>query len=308
MASRPKEPKKEPEKPKPKAGVLVPPPPPGPKGEDTEWYKDDEEVCAFDDAPEYSSKYYLIKTNVKPEYAKRYGEMLDQYFKRFIKVFKAFLPGGRYSKSEILIYGSKATFHSETKMPQGVGGFYNTQNKRVTAYHGIFGQQGNTRTVLVHEGTHQFEDLVLRGNFRNAPIWIIEGLAVFFESAYFDGKEIRIGLVPRERLYALKRGLATNSLIPLSKLIRTPQPQFQGYHYAHAWALIYMVLYYGENEKIRKRCVRWFSDLFAAALEGPVSARDVENGMGGKQAFREFEQRWKDWIKDLPYDYDPKKN
>lgn len=300
--------KKRPKVAKPKAGVFVPPPPANPHKEDVAWYKDNEAVCDFADAETYTSKYYRIKTNVKPEYAKRYGKMLDQYFKRFISVFKAFLPNKRYSKSDIWIYASKDEFREATKMAEGVGGFYNTGNKRVTAYHGLFGPTGNTRVVLVHEGTHQFEDLVLQGNFRNAPIWIIEGLAVFFESARYTGSDVKIGEVPADRLYGLKRGLANNSLIPLRTLIRTPQQRFTGYHYAHAWGLIYMVLYYGKNEKIRRRCQKWFSDLFSAALEGPVSARDVEAGVGGRSGLKELEDQWKAWIKDLPYDYDPKKN
>jgi hypothetical protein len=300
--------KKRPKVAKPKAGVFVPPPPANPHKEDVAWYKDNEAVCDFADSEVYTSKYYRIKTNVKPEYAKRYGKMLDQYFKRFISVFKAFLPNKRYSKSEIWIYASKDEFREATKMAEGVGGFYNTRSKRVTAYHGLFGPTGNTRVVLVHEGTHQFEDLVLQGNFRNAPIWIIEGLAVFFESARYTGSDVKIGEVPADRLYGLKRGLANNSLIPLRTLIRTPQQQFGGYHYAHAWGLIYMVLYYGKNEKIRKRCQKWFSDLFSAALDGPVSARDVEAGVGGRAGLKELEDQWKAWIKDLPYDYDPKKH
>ena len=106
----------------------------------------------------------------------------------------------------------------------------------------------------------------------------------------------------------MSSGLASGSLIPLKTLIRTPQPRFTGYHYAHAWSMIYMVLYYGKSPKVRKRCQRWFSDLFAAALEGPVSPRDVEESMGGKAAMKEFESTWKEWLKELPYDYDPKRN
>ena len=56
---------------------------------------------------------------------------------------------------------------------------------------------------------------------------------MFFESAIYKNGKVQIGLIPRERLYSLKRGLANNALIPLRTLIRTPQRQFSGYHYAH---------------------------------------------------------------------------
>ena len=134
----------------------------------------------------------------------------------------------------------------------------------------------------------------------------MEGLAVLFESAYYDGKEVVIGLVPRDRLQSLKRGLASNTLIPLTQLIRTPQQSFTAYHYAHAWGLIYMILYYGESKTVRQRCQKWFSDLFSAAKTGRVTAETVEERIGGREKFLELEQRWKDWIRDLPYDYDPR--
>ena len=286
---------------------LVPPPPPSPYQEDKEWYQDpDAKACAWEQAEVYKTKYYLIKTNVKPEYAKRYGKMMDQYFKRFVSVFKDFLPETGYERSEIYIHASKPEFHEQNpQVPKTAGGFYSPQTKRVVAYHGLFGGQGTTRDVLAHEGTHQFEDIVLRGKFWNCPIWIIEGLAVYFESAYFNGSEVKIGLVPRERLWSLKRGLASNSLIPLRTLIRTPQRQFGGYHYAHAWSLIYMVIYGNKSKKLRQKNRQWFSDLFMSALQGQVTPEQVEQQLGGKEAFDELEAAWKEWIAELPYDYKP---
>lgn len=301
------------ERPKPSSGSegseagQLPPPPPAPYAEDKGWYQDNEAVCSWADAPVYESKYYKIRSNVKPEYAKRYGKMMDQYFRRFVRVFKDFLPSGRYAKSELWIHSSRDEFMAENpQLGPTVGGFYQPASKRVVCYHGLFGEQGTTRDVLAHEGTHQFQDLVLRGKFWNAPIWILEGLAVLFESAYFDGEEVRIGLVPRERLYALKRGLAAGNLISLRTLLRTPQQSFTGYHYAHAWGLIYMVLYYGEKPAVRRRCQQWFSALFADALERRVTPEHVEQKLGGAQQMRELEAQWHEWIAQLPYDYDPK--
>lgn len=276
--------------------------------EDRAWYLDSTRVCDFEGAPTVESKYYRIKTNIKGEYATRYGEMMDRYYGRFLKVFKEFLPPGDIPKSMIWIYASQQEFMGATGMPDGVGGFYSTGNKRVTGYHGTFGMNGNTRTVLAHEGTHQFEDVVLQGAFGNCPIWILEGLAVFFESAFWDGQDIVIGLVPQDRLSSLKRGLATNSLIPLSQLIRTPQPQFTAYHYAHAWSLIYMVLYYGGSKAVRQRCQQWFTDLMMASRRGPVTAEMVEERCGGQDKFLELEQKWKEWLGELSYDFDPRKS
>ncbi len=282
--------------------------PAGPK-EDTDWYNDNSGV-PWEQASTYSSKYYDIKSNVKDEYLKRYGKMMDQYYVKFKGVFKHFMPKGEIRRSPIWIYKSQQEFMSREGMSQGVGGFYSSGNKRVTGYHGRFGMNGTTRTVLAHEGTHQFEDIVLQGGFYRAPIWILEGLAVFFESAYYDleKNKVEIGNVPADRLSNLKRGIRNNSTIPLTDLIRTPQPSFTAYHYAHAWGLIYMMLYFNGDEKARKRNNKVFTDLFFMAKTKRVSPEDVEAIFGGRDKFLKFEEEWKKWIADLPYDFDPKKN
>lgn len=294
----------------PRGGRFEPPPAAPQSDEDTSWYRDNTRVGDINAVTPVESRYYKIRTNVKPEYAKRYGEMMDRYYVGFLKVFREMMPAGTPPKSEILIYASQREFMQAEGMGESTGGFYFTGNKRVTAFHGLFGMTGTTREVLAHEGTHQFEDIVLQGGFFNAPIWILEGLAVFFESAFYDEKneKVVVGLVPRDRLAVLKRGLQQNQLIPLTDLIRTPQAQFTGYHYAHAWGLIYMILYYGDSKPVRQRCQQWFSDLFNLSKRGPVTPDVVEERCGGRDKFLELEQRWKDWLRDLPYDFDPRQS
>ena len=233
------------------------------------WYSDDEfkrDVLGLIKGPDGR---WLKKAEPKPDEPKAVakkkvpvGRMMDKYFKRFRSVFKNFLPPTTYERSEIYIHASKEEFHEKNpQVPKTAGGFYQPKTKRVVAFHGMFTKTMTTRDVLAHEGTHQFEDIVLQGKFWNCPIWIIEGLAVFFESAYFNGSEVKIGLVPRERLWSLKRGIATKSLIPLRTLLRTPQRQFGGYHYAHAWSLIYMVIYGDKSKKARAKKQKWFGEL-----------------------------------------------
>ncbi len=280
--------------------------------EDNAWFDDHTTVMSWDDALKqpYESKYYKIYSNLKPEFVKRYGLMLDVYNQMgFQRVFNAAenLKHG-FPKGSIYIYPSHEEFKTREGMGDGVGGYYQPGQNRVVCYHGRFGMSGTTRTVLVHEATHQFEDFVLPGKMWNAPVWIIEGFAVFFESAYFDAKEakVKIGYIPRDRLANLKQGIAANQYIPLPELIRTPQPAFTGYHYAHAWSLIYFIIYSGTTEKERKRRQEIFSKLFFLARTKQVTPEDVEALWGGKEKFAAWEEEWKKWLLELPYDWDPK--
>jgi hypothetical protein len=251
-----------------------------------------------------------VYSNIKPEYVKRYGLMMDVYNEMgFQRVFNAAanLTHG-FAKGAIYIYPSQDEFKKREGMGDGVGGFYQPGQNCVKCYHGRFGPTGTTRTVLVHEGTHQFEDFVIPGKMWNAPIWIIEGFAVFFESAHFDQKaaKIDIGHIPPDRLQNLKQGIAMGHYIHLPELIRTPQPAFTGFHYAHAWSLIYFLVYSGRTEKERHRRQKIFSDLFFLAQTKKVTPEDVEALWGGADKFAAWEEEWRQWLVDLPYDWDPK--
>jgi hypothetical protein len=279
--------------------------------EDTAWYDDHATNMSWDEAKlkPYESRFYLIYTNIKPEYAKRYGLMMDVYSLKYRRVFNAEKNiRGAIPKGKIYIYPDQQSFMAGEKVSEGVGGFYQPGQNRVVCYHGRFGPTGTTRTVLVHEATHQFEDFVLPGKMWFAPIWIVEGFAVFFESAKWDGKEVNIGHVPHDRLMNLKQGIAANNYIHLPELIRTEHAAFTGYHYAHAWSLIYYMLYGGKTKKIREHNQQVFSDLFfLAKTKGtPVTPEDVEALWGGKEKFAAWEEEWKQWLVDLPYDFDPK--
>lgn len=279
--------------------------------EDTSWYDDHATVTTWDEAKlkPYESRFYMIFSNLKPEYVKRYGLMMDVYSMKYRRVFDAeHNIRGQIPKGKIYIYADQASFMAGEHVSEGVGGFYQPGQNRVVCYHGRFGPTGTTRTVLTHEATHQFEDFVLPGKMWNAPIWIIEGFAVFFESAHWNGKEVNIGHIPRDRLMNLKQGIAANQYIHLPELIRTEHAAFTGYHYAHAWSLIYYMLYGGKTKKIREHNQEVLAKLFflAKAKGMPVTPEDVEAVWGGKEKFAAWEEEWKQWLIDLPYDFDPK--
>jgi hypothetical protein len=293
---------------------------------DTSWYDDHETSQTWEQAQRkpYKSKYYEIYTNVKPEYAERYGKMLDTYSEKgFQSVFNAKkrLPNG-VPKGKIYIYPDQKSFMAAEGMGPSVGGYYQPGQSRVVCYHGRFGMTGTTKTVLIHEATHQFEDYVLPGKMWNCPVWIIEGFAVFFESAKYDPKKnkVIIGFVPRDRLANMKQGVSSGNYIGLHELIRTPQPSFTGFHYAHAWSLIYYMVYGGsEKKKVGKSCghaprcknerrhnQEIFSDLFFLAQSKQVTPADTEALFGGAAGFKAFEEQWKEWILAVPYDFDPR--
>ena len=294
----------------PKAGPAAKPEAPAVDPSDPNaWYDDHTTICGWDEAPIKKTKRYLIRSNIKSEYVDRYGLMMDQYFERFLSVFKKLiLPGTRYSRSVITIYAEQKAFMDNEKVPKSVGGFYRPSNRLVVGYHGRFGKTGTTRTVLAHEGTHQFQHLVLGQGFVNCPIWLIEGLAVLFESADWNPtkKKIELGNIPKDRMEVMKRAVKEGKTIPLTDLFRVPRNKFTGFHYAHAWAVIYRLIYGTKAEKQRKQNARILSELFSMGRQRRVRNRDVIKAFGGDASLAKFEEDWKQWITETPLDFRPR--
>jgi hypothetical protein len=68
-----------------------------------------------------------------------------------------------------------------------------------------------------------------------------------------------------------------------------------------------MILYYHKDPKLRQRNLEMFDRLLTDSRSKRVSPEDVEALFGGKDGLLRFEDEWKKWIVDLPYDFDPKK-
>jgi hypothetical protein len=276
---------------------------PEPSGEDLAWYRDNASIGPFDAAPVYETKHYLLKTNVKKEHAKRYGAMLDGYFDLFVQVFNP--PTVPSKKNEVWIYASIEEYDKATGLGKQATGFYSPSTGRVTAYHGIDAGNEPTRVTLAHELTHQFEDVYLgRPGFFNCPAWLLEGFASFFESATFDGKKVSVAKVPRNYLTGVKRALKAGEAIPLERLFAMQQRELTWQAYAHSWSVIYMILYYHGDAKLRQRNLKLFDQLFTLSRERQVTPDDVSQLLGGTAL---FESTWRKWVADLPYDFDPKK-
>lgn len=272
------------------------------------WYDDHATIADWSAAAEFKSKRYLIRSNIKSEYLKRYGEMMDRYFERFLTVFKpVIVPGTTYTRSVIVIYPDQKSFLTTEKLPDGVGGFYRPKDRFVVGYHGRFGKTGTTRTVLAHEGTHQFQHLVLADGFSNCPIWLIEGLAVLFESAEWNDKlgKIDLGRIPRDRMETMKNAVSEKKTLPLATLFQTPQQAFGGFHYAHAWSVIYMSIYGTNSKKARDQNAKIISQLLTMGRQRRVRYNDVLTMFGGAEGLAKFEEEWKEWIEKTPYDFKP---
>lgn len=207
------------------------------------------------------SKHFEVHCNSTFQIARAYSRLMELIRAELATMFTSGNQRGNL-KAPVYIYCSQEEFMSTDRlgrfMGRGLGGYYLPSNQSITAFHGTFGFTGTTFSVLCHEATHYYQGLVLQ-DFDNIPIWLIEGLAVYFgDGSTFDPKteKIRIGLIPRDRLahiqekMLLKRHTSIADLIGMTRMGKKP---FTGSQYADAWALIYFLVKSGpKGERLLK--------------------------------------------------------
>jgi hypothetical protein len=156
---------------------------------------------------------------------------------------------------------------------------------------------------LYHESFHAYlANFVYTGERAEMPRWLNEGLAQVFETALFEGDEVRLGRPDPARL---KRAKAAGELVPLRDLLRSSPKQFIVAHasdketsdryYLTSWALAYYLASDGKVLNTKKlddycRATRARDDPLEAflALVGPK-----------RDGLAEFEERFHAYVRNL---------
>ena len=219
------------------------------------------------------TKNFEIHCNSTEKVAKAYAALMEEIRNHLQKMFTSKIQ--RTQKAPVFIYSSQEEFMSRDNLGRwagrGLGGYYNSVTQAITTYHGTFGFTGTTLSVLCHEGTHYYQGLVLK-DFNNIPMWLIEGLAVYFgDGMVFDPvkKKMSLGKVPRDRLAHIQEKMLAKRHTPVEKLVSMTRNQgFSGSHYADSWALIYFLVNSGKNG------MHFLTDYWRTGLERLLTKKD----------------------------------
>ena len=232
----------------------------------------------------YSSKYYDFFSNGPLPEVKEWAAVLDLMCDEYKRIFKFEQEITR--PFPVHLYANQQEFMSRTGHGPGTGGFYD--GRKIVGFHGGLGSL-TTLSVLFHEGTHQFQGLVMGQNMWRAKIWLIEGLAVFFEASEVQGKKLNTGAIPASRLANVKRAITSGSYVHLRDLIRMDQAQFGALHYAHAWSLIYFLVHGTKGGK--KRFVEYWEQVKAGHDDQVALFEELFD-----RPMEEIEAAWKDYV------------
>lgn len=225
----------------------------------------------------FETKHYVIAYQNEYAYARWLGGLYEGRLYRSFNLFwdkrKKFDLEKPIYPLVAIVFGSKAEYDRYKERELGPGqemvAYYNVQNNRVAMYDLTVGnlpagQKLNDRRIeqvlqnpaainmvatMIHEGTHQL--LFNRGvqtRFADCPLWINEGLAMYFEAPDLTSQRgwQKPGLIFRQRLvrfvdFAKRRPVnSLETLISEDDRLRDEDTALDAY--AEAWALNHFLL------------------------------------------------------------------
>ncbi len=156
-------------------------------------------------------------------------------------------------------------------------------------------------STMFHESFHAFLSnfLFVKSQIDFVPRWLNEGMAQFFENAFFSGKEIIIGKADKNQVKMLKHFLHQRKLVSLSTFlsnkanpfaVHTEEDLEQSFlYYFQSWALVH---YLSSTYNLREG--NFFSFYLQDIWKGENSVKAFENLV--QMPIGEFEKKWHAWL------------
>jgi len=119
----------------------------------------------------------------------------------------------------------------------------------------------NLWQVLAHEGFHQFIGYELG---QQIPMWLNEGMAQYFETAFIIGSQFHVGQVSRSKLLYAQALIVNKQAPPLSQLIQWDRATFYAnanVAYPMSWALVYYLVNSHDERFGQSEFRRYMQDL-----------------------------------------------
>jgi hypothetical protein len=256
----------------------------------------------------HRTEHYIFCYNTSDAYAKWTAALFERLYRGFYNFWKSRgveLQEPRFPLVALVFEDQRSYLqYAETELGEAARsmlGYYHMMSNRVASFDltGIEGliapgqnvdrielvqrilaqpQAERTVATIVHEAVHQLAyNSGLQVRLADNPLWVSEGLAVFFESpdtAHGSGWR-SIGKINQHNLMMFKRYLAVRPADSLTQLIsddsRFRQADTSAYAYAECWALTYFLL-----KTQTKQYIGYLKDL---ASQDPLGENDAKTRM-----------------------------
>ncbi len=246
----------------------------------------------------HRTQHYVIVYNSSEAYAKRVGVLFEQLHRGFFTYWDNLgwdLPKPRFPLVGLVLANHKSFLaHSRAEIGDTANsliGYYHLQSNRMTTFN-VPNWERNAATII-HEATHQLAyNCGLQRRFADNPMWVSEGLAMFFESPDRRNPHRwqRVGRVNQVQLARWRKYVQRRPRDSLSTLLandsRFRDRKTTSDAYAEGWALTYFLIKtrrkqyvaylrkLSEGKPLVERTERERIDMFEEAFETKIDKLD----------------------------------
>lgn len=259
-------------------------------------------ACAYDVSAleKFETRHYNVYTDITIEEVRPFAQHMDAVFGEYKRRFaKSGVGKDKHKgKESLYLYGGRDAYVAHMKRmnlkgaENTVGMFFWHKGETGVATWIYDKPRKETIQTLQHEGFHQFARRYIGPNL---PLWVDEGLAVYFEQARMVKNKFKTGVAEPNRIRLLKEDIKAKRVFPINTLVNITNEQWfdnmnhedrKYMQYRQSWSICNFLIH-GDDGKYQKALNRYL----ALIAKGNGSTRAFEAAFKTKD-YKALEKVW----------------
>ena len=242
---------------------------------------------------EHVGKHYVVRSDISRRVCSDAAARLDKAYQAYTLHIERPASDAK-KKHPVYLFSGQAGFlrysaEALGALEPGAAGLYSPTLKQLLIWN-LPEEEAMQRTIL-HEGFHQYLDELVT----DAPIWLNEGLAEYYELAGYENGAWQVGQIHRGHIDHLLD--EDSELLPLEELLHLTHQAFrhdedQLLLYAQSWALVHFLQHSSRDHRAR------FELLFDQLVSG-TSARDAIDAAFAGFDLERMDESFREYLREL---------
>lgn len=219
----------------------------------------------------FETRNYIIQTDMPSNDLKPFAKHMDAVFNEYKRRFVSSGIGrdrGR-GKESLFLFGKRKAYvsymHSLGIQAENSGGMFFARNGQAGLATWVYNKpRRETIQTLQHEGFHQF---AYRFIGPELPLWVNEGLAVYYEQAHLIKGKFKLGIAEPHRIAHIQKGIDQKQHFPINEIIGITSDQWfanmgdpikGSMQYTQSWSICHFLIH-GNKGRYQKAFNRYLS-------------------------------------------------
>ena len=238
----------------------------------------------------YPSRYYMVHSDLGESAVQEAMVRMTKVAEEYARRTQGF-SGKICSRLPFYLFRNAEDYYAAGGMP-GTAGVYTGDKLMAIAGSAAMPEAWQ---IVQHEGFHQFVHAVIGGDI---PVWVNEGMAVYFQEGVFTGDGFLAGFIPQKRLERIRYRIKTGEFKTLEEMMLLRygdwSEEMDQANYDQAWSMVHF-LAHADNGRYQPRLESFLRDLSQKGLAWEHAW--LHNFGAGTE---DFQNAWRSYWENLP--------